>query len=311
MSLPKIATVINFCSNEARFLESCVQQCRLFSRQIVIPVCDHLFDGTPEDAALLQQAYAAFPDCLFVEYPFISDPLPKRMRNGVSLPRFWHCISRLVGTQSLKDDIDMVLFLDVDEVPDGNRFLDWLNQGSYAQHSALMLESFWYFREARYQALNWEEAGLLVQKLLLTGSMLVNENERRGIYLALPEPKRRAATGADGLPMIHHFSWVRTKEEMLSKVRAWGHRADRDWEQLVEQEFSAPFSGKDFVHGYSFQESPPPFPVSLQPPQFAPLPNKEISIKRLTINDLLKIIRQIRGGWLNRICSFCSIKALR
>jgi hypothetical protein len=52
---------------------------------------------------------------------------------------------------------------------------------------------------------------------------------------------------------MHHYSWVRTKEEMLRKVKAWGHTNDKDWNTLIEEEFSREFNGKDFVHGYNFE----------------------------------------------------------
>ena len=52
--------------------------------------------------------------------------------------------------------------------------------------------------------------------------------------------------------MMHHFSWVRTKEEMLTKVKNWGHASDKDWIVGIEEEFSRDFNGTDFVHGYSY-----------------------------------------------------------
>jgi hypothetical protein len=52
---------------------------------------------------------------------------------------------------------------------------------------------------------------------------------------------------------------VRTKAQMLAKVRAWGHRHDRDWPALVEAEFSGPFAGTDFVKGLKFDAVPNSF----------------------------------------------------
>ena len=66
------------------------------------------------------------------------------------------------------------------------------------------------------------------------------------------------AAGLDGQPLVHHYSWVRTKAGMLQKVRAWGHNADSgvDWAAKVEEEFSHPFTGRDFVHGDTFRTLP-------------------------------------------------------
>ena len=52
--------------------------------------------------------------------------------------------------------------------------------------------------------------------------------------------------------MFHHYSWVRTKAQLLKKVSSWAHKDDRNWAAFVEEEFSRPFNGTDFVHGFSY-----------------------------------------------------------
>ena len=44
-----------------------------------------------------------------------------------------------------------------------------------------------------------------------------------------------------------------TKEQMLQKVKAWGHNTDKDWVSLIEEEFNRPFNGKCFVNNYEFE----------------------------------------------------------
>ena len=304
MQKASVATIINFCTIEARFLEACIKQCRLFSRQIIIPVCDHFFNGVPENAGLLQQIYASFPDCLFIEYPFAAKRIPKSVFEEVTPSHFWHCVSRLIGTRFLEDGIEMVLFLDADELPDGQKFLQWMDVSDCAHHSVLKLANYWYFREPRYQSLRWEDSIVMAQRRTLNSSILLHESERDAIYNFLPGPKRRAVTGSDGQPMFHHFSWVRTKEEMQNKVHAWGHRDDRDWEKLVEKEFSAPFSGKDFIHGYSFRECIPLFQISMERVHFAPEKGKSLQIKRLNSEELIEHLELAPCGWLSKIFNF-------
>lgn len=65
----KIATVINFCSNDYPFLKHCIEKAKLISSQVIVPVCDHFFDGTPEDLHLLRRIYAEHPAALFLQYP--------------------------------------------------------------------------------------------------------------------------------------------------------------------------------------------------------------------------------------------------
>ena len=52
--------------------------------------------------------------------------------------------------------------------------------------------------------------------------------------------------------IMHHFSWVRTKEQMLKKVKSWAHQGDKQWVSLIEEEFKYSFKGRDFVHNYKF-----------------------------------------------------------
>ena len=61
-----------------------------------------------------------------------------------------------------------------------------------------------------------------------------------------------AVLSLTGRPMMHHFSWVRSKDEMITKVKNWGHASDKNWILLIEEEFSRSFNGTDFVHGYNY-----------------------------------------------------------
>lgn len=263
-----IAAVVNFCTNESRFLAACLEQVSLFAEQVIVPVCDHFFDGNPENRPLLEEIYASFPNIQFIEYPYVPRRIPKRMWKGIEPVHFWHSFSRLIGARALKEEIEMVLFLDADEVPDGNRFIEWLECSCYTTHTVQKMANYWYFREPRYQAEQWEDSIVLAQRKSLAPQMLLKTEERDAIYESLPGPKRRMVVGLDGLPMFHHYSWVRTEEEMLKKVRSWGHQGDRDWEPLVKKEFSGPFQGVDFIHHYRYKTVDPLFSIDFTPPLF-------------------------------------------
>ena len=285
-----IATVVNFCTNESRFIKSCLEQALIFSKQVIVSVSTHFFDGTAENSSLLKEIYAAFPECQFVEYPFAPNQVSRKLMKSIGADHFWHCASRAVGMSLVRDEIETVLFLDADEIADGCRFQEWLHCSDYRQHVVLKLANHWYFREPCYQAESFEDSIVLVQKKALSLDLLLHSDERCALYSSLPNPKRRMVMGTDGWPLFHHFSWVRTKEEMLKKVRSWGHKKDRKWDELVVEEFSAPFQGKDFVHGYQFRTISPPFAISMSPPQF--LPRGQERVHRLTeqeLGDLLKI----------------------
>jgi hypothetical protein len=303
MQKQPIAAVINFCSNESRFIGSCIEEARKFAKQIIVPVCDHFFDGIAENRALLEQVYRAYPDCLFLEYPFIPSEIPRRIFKDVSPAHFWHSCSRLIGASFLNIGIEAVLFLDADEVPDGFKFSEWLDASDYQQNTVMKLSNYWYFREPIYQALSWEDSIVLVQTRAINHDLILRQEERDAIYNLLPGPKRRHVTGPDGQPMFHHFSWVRTKDEMLKKVRSWGHKADRNWVELVEKEFSGDFQGTDFIHGYQYKTIPAPFDIRLGPAVFKPS-NLDHHVVRLTqkdLRDLLKFKKSLIWKWLSSL----------
>lgn len=294
MKKHSLATVVNFCSNERRFIRATLEQAMLFSRQVIIPVCDHFFDSTPENRLLLDQVYAAFPNCLFIEYPFIPKKIPKKIWKKVDPAHFWHSLSRLLGVQYLDEDIETVLFLDADEVPDGKRFNQWLDCSDYMHHTAIKLSNYWYFRDPTNQALKFEDSVVLAQRRALELDILLNQEERDAIYNLLPGPKRRNVNGSDGYPMFHHYSWVRTQDEMLKKVRAWGHKDDRNWEGLVNEEFTGPFRGIDFVHGYSYKTVKPFVDIRFDEPQFEP--KGTARVVKVDSEDLLNLIK-IKKIW--------------
>lgn len=285
-----IGTIINFCSSETRFIKATLEQALLFSQQVIVPVCDHFFDGTLENRQLLEEIYRAFPDCLFIEYPYLTNKIPKKVWKKIDPSHFWHNFSRLVGFSSLEDGIEMVLFLDADEVPEGRRFAEWLDWSDYRHHTTLKLANYWYFREPCNQASEVEDSIVLVQKGSLESDLLLHKEERNAIYNLLPGPKRRHVAGADGRPMFHHYSWVRTKEEMLKKIKFLEAKANKNWLALIDQEFSAPFQGTDFINGYKYQVVSPPFDIQFEPPHFEAkgLPK----VKKLAPSEVLKLIRK-------------------
>jgi hypothetical protein len=162
---------------------------------------------------------------------------------------YYHNLSRALGTDIATGD--WLLFLDTDEIVDDN-FKPWFE--NVAQHSDMTfwITCYWYFREPVYQSKSFEGCGLLIKRDKCHWNVNIRderqqfhhgENFIHGGYNHIL---------SDGKPMMHHFSWVRTKEEMLKKVHNWGHKNDTNWIDLVEEEFSRPFSGTDFIHKYQY-----------------------------------------------------------
>lgn len=244
-----ISVLINYCTNDYRFLRSCVSQASQIAGQVMVAYSDYFFDGVPENEYLISKSIAENPEAAFVFFPYQS-ALKKESQYWVTYAR-WQALQQAKGKY--------VLLLDADEIVDAPLFLSWLKKAEPGKYNILKLANYYYFREACFRAYDWEDSATLVRKDLLTEALVMDFEDRHKAFEALPEPKMRRVTGLNGKPMIHHFSWVRSKEEMLRKVKSWGHNEERNWPDLVEEEFSKPFSGTDFVHGYRYETVPKPF----------------------------------------------------
>jgi hypothetical protein len=247
----KIGTIINFCTIDFKFLRPCVKGVLPFSDVVIVSYADHLFDNTPENRGLLEQATIDNPEVIFKEFPY-HHSLTEYLRT-----RFWHNYARWVGVCNLPGDIDYVLFLDVDEIVESEKFVEFLNHFDIARHDYLYFSNYWYFREPRYRAKQVEDSPVLVKRNIINVNVIFHEWER-SLFSHLSNGIR-GVNGLDGQPMFHHYSWVLNKEEMLRKVRTWGHcrDTDQDWVALINAEFSRDFNGTDFIHGYEYETVAP------------------------------------------------------
>lgn len=271
-----IGVVINYCSNEEPFIRTLLRQCGLFADKIAVSCGSNFFDGAPEDESRISRLEAEFPNVRFVRFevtPTVPDnDVARRMGRPIS---YWHNLARWTGFQALEmadTEGDWLLFLDADEIPEGDkvaafaiRFLADVG-GRLAAINVMKMANFWYFRDPTLQATQYEDSPIFSRARVCTRAAIFDPQERHGMARrAAPAHLLRNVFGTDGLPMFHHYSWVRTKAQMLRKVSTWGHRDDRNWVALVEEEFSRPFNGRDFVNGYSFRTVANRFGIPLCP----------------------------------------------
>lgn len=271
-----IGTIISYCTNDFRFIGKCIEEARHFSSQIVIPVCDHFFDGKPENRALLQHTYAQFPDCLFVEFAYLPDrlysPYHSLQADDSDWAIFWAATARYIGFHYL--DAEYLLFLDADEIIEGEKMAHWLNTEEYLAYDAVRMAAYLYALKPTYRAKKVANISLFVKKSTLMPLTLLNPLERMGAFFSHPGPKREKVVGSDGLPFLHHYSWVRTRPECTQKTQTWGHRHDADWPTLIEEAFGGE-ARQPFDTSLDFGETgkAPYFdPLTVSPPkQEAPL----------------------------------------
>jgi hypothetical protein len=259
MKKHRIAVIINYCTNDYRFLDLCLEQVRPLAEQVIVPVCDHFFNGMRENQELLNLSYREHPDVTFIEFHYDPDrpyglycPFQKTDDDWI---HYWHSTSRYVGFHYLKDSVDFVLFLDVDEILDIEKFIHWLDNFDYLSFDALRLSSYFYFRKPTLRAKSQSLNALMVKKTAIENpEQLLTIYERKGVFDAILGTKVNHVVGLDDAPMVHHYSWVREEKELLQKVKTWGHHYEKEWESLLKLEFSQDFSGIDSLYGLSYDE---------------------------------------------------------
>jgi hypothetical protein len=288
-----LATIINYCTNDYRFLGKCIEEARHFSDQILIPVCDHFFDEKPENRLLLDHTYAAHPDCQFIEFAYSSSklysPFLSCSPTDDEWPHLWHSTARTIGFLHVKPETEYVLFLDCDEIPDGKRMAEWLKTGEHRQWNALHLVAYFYVLRPHLRAKKLQENPLLARRSALETRLLLHPGERLGTYSSMPEPKKGQARGHDLLPLFHHYSWVRTEEECHQKAATWAHRGEFDWPTLIRQTFRG--NGNYFGSTHEFEEIPDVYfdPLSVPIPteftHFGSFPH----VKKVCSRDIFKM----------------------
>ena len=191
----------------------------------------HRWDGTLEDQAVINNSLAGL-DITRCHIQWTADKSAWH----------WEAYGRQQATK--QTTADYVMYIDADEIIDPHGFLVGVRPHKLQSCDLTSLANFWYWREPTIQATTIEDSVKIVRSDIAKS---VVGSGGRELYVNACRSKQRIG---DGLPYVHHYSWVRTKEEMLAKVSSWGHSNDRaNWTDLIEQEFSRPFDGTDFLHG--------------------------------------------------------------
>ena len=236
----KVSVVINYCSIDRKFMPALLKQCLMFSDDIIIVSFDKLFSNVVEPSGDVDNFCSINPTVIKSrQLKFTND----------NHPRHFHNLARWEAVHRAKNDY--ILFLDADEIPEG-KILNHIFENNLVQdYDGVDFRCHWYFRSVNYQAEQKEICGLLINKKVITKDLMFTDSERWSFRQVLGT-KYLSDTMYNGQILLHHFSWVRSHTEMLAKISSWGHKFDKDWEFLVNEEFSRPFNGTDFVHGYSY-----------------------------------------------------------
>lgn len=245
----KLGVVINFCSNDYRFIKAAIDNVASEAQRIIVPYCTHFFDGSEENAQVIQKAIDENPTAEFVSFPF-----EEKMRIDGN---YGHNLARFIGYGMLKEQCDYLMFLDTDEVAEKAAFSSWMKSYPLRDYVGLTFASYWYFYSPENQAQTLEESAMILRTSALEDSFFFHRDERKHLLVSVKGKKKKFVKGEKDGVVFHHYSWVRTREQMLKKVQSWGHKNDKDWASLVNDLFDKGFTGKDFVHNYQYNKVKP------------------------------------------------------
>lgn len=254
MNTHQIGTIILATTDDMQFLYKLINQTLIFSSQIILSFASHFYNGDPENEILINEIkkyYINNHKVSIVRYKIPDDYIEN---TNVHINNYWHCHGRWLGIQQLNTNIDYVLLLDADEIPEGKLFLNWLNTYQYTNYDCMKLANYWYFREPIYRAKNTiEDSIVLIKKCHADNiNLTMQTNERSSTYDLCIGNKIRSICN-NNTPMFHHYSWVRTYKQMIRKVQSWGHKNDKNYVLLVNEEFSHPFYGKENIVGHTYE----------------------------------------------------------
>jgi hypothetical protein len=258
-SKPKITTAIHYSGLDYRFLRKCVEQSMYFSDEIIVTYYNRLWKSKAPDELHLDK----FKDLVdngikFLELEF-EHPIPHQQYLMVK--------ARVKATEFAKNDY--ILFLDADEIPDGILMQNWLNKKWINNYEDVYwFTCYWYFRQPVYRALSFEGCGLLTPKNACIWNLNMELDRHQILVASTPNVKHNGSIHSNyiqlnSINIMHHFSWVRDKHEMLIKAGNWGHTNDRNWRTSILEEFKEDFKFTDFVHGYSYEVVPDYFRIGL------------------------------------------------
>ena len=261
-----LGVIINYCSTEQIFLHAQLPQCNKFASEIIVSYADILYNGDIEDTSFVSEYQELFPNVKFVKYK-VDLSLPLSERKGVihRPTAYWHNLARWTAISSLDSSVDWVFVLDADEIPEGDRVMQWYTNTQLQMHSCYKMSCYWYFKYPTFQAKKFEDSILLIHKSFMTEDNIFGDLERDFLIASSKTKLIRMNHGIDKMPLWHHFSFVRTKVDLKKKMSNWGHNNEFkhvNIEQLIENVYKND-QVNDFIHGYEYNTVPNKFNINL------------------------------------------------
>ena len=239
----KVNALIPITVNDFRFLPILMNQLDFICSKVIFIYSEYLFNHKKQDKEKLEKIFQ-LPKKLglsskfeFVKYEIdfnVNEFFVSKYCN--SPKRYWINKARMEGIDYIEKDAKWVLLIDSDEIPDSENFLKWadtINWNDIENKNiyTLNFENYVYFWKNCYVKNENENSIVLLNEKVFRNKdnyepLFLNEFERTVFYKFIPKDYCMMNIKYDNKCLFHHYSWVRTLEEMKSKVLNWGHSDD-------------------------------------------------------------------------------------
>ena len=245
----KVNALIPITVNDFRFLPILMKQLDFICGKVVFIYSDYLFNQKEQDKQKLQKIFE-LPKKLgltstfeFVKYEIdfnVNEFFVSEYKN--SPKRYWINKARMDGFDYIDKNAKWVLLIDSDEIPDSCEFLKWADTINWDDIESkdiftLNFDNYVYFWKNCFVKYETENSLVLLNEKVFRNRkkyepLFLNEFERTVFYRFIPENYCKMNIKFNNKCLFHHYSWVRTLEEMKSKVLNWGHSDDHLFVEL-------------------------------------------------------------------------------
>lgn len=249
-----LGAVVLFSTNDYDYFELCINnllECNI--NNIVIVTYTHMWNGDSEDSVLLDKCRHIYQSDKRIE--FINIPWVPNMHSF-----YFENIGREMGVSFLKDKCDYVLLIDTDEIIDPYIFSIWINTYDIKDYKAIAFKQYFYAKSAIYRAKSCKDYNIIMFNTKYVNEIRTGNARRRFMnfdskltrWLTKFGLHKKYKLQKDNLIFIHHYSWVKTKSQLIKKVNNWGHRNDsQNWLDIINELFD----GNKITEDYEIVEN--------------------------------------------------------
>ena len=239
----KIGAVIPFTCDDKIFIKPLISNLLPICNNIVLTYSDTYLSGTMQNSIELNntiniiksfQNENASCTIKLLKYD-IERNIMKDNIDGpyfVTWKRYWICLARKLGVMEICNKSDWILLLDSDEIVDTSNFQKWIttelpNVNNEVQ--VINFDNYVYYYKAIYRSNQLENSIVMIKPDIMLNyeHLAINEWERTAfIKFTLDNMILKNVKLNNDIVMFHHYSWVRSKQNLISKIKNWGHSDD-------------------------------------------------------------------------------------